>query len=354
MQKLSQTLFQAPSQGQPQVSVVIPTYNCDRYLSQAIDSVLAQTYPNCELIVIDDGSTDNTQQILQSYHRQTLSLEFRSVFQPNQGVAIARNHGIQLARGEWIAFLDADDVFLPDKLAAQMAIAATYPEAGIVHSGWQRTDSTGKVLMQVKPWTQIPTLNLESWLRWKPVLPSAMLFHRGWLERSGGFDPRFPPAEDTELVLRLARMGCRSIWLPQVTVNYRQHDSSAMHQGLPQARSLAAVIDHFFAQPDLPESVRCLESQIRYHTLVWIAWYLYDTKHSIEMSRTLQQAWQHSPYLFSETIVHWLESFASYSANLGKSFNPTVLAASAEWQNLMQWVSDHFREGEARSHVCFS
>ncbi|MBF2073959.1 MAG: glycosyltransferase [Synechococcales cyanobacterium C42_A2020_086] len=315
------------------VSVVIPTYNCARYLGEAIDSVLQQTHPAAELIVVDDGSTDETADVLQRYGER-----LQVIRQTNQGVAVARNQGIRQARGEWIAFLDADDYFLPDKLAAQMAIAAQHPRAGIVHSGWQRITATGEPLITVKLWQQVPQLNLEGWLRWKPVLPSAMLFRRAWLEQAGGFDPRFPPAEDTELVLRLARMGCEAVWLPQVTVCYRQHGESAMHQGLPQARSLMAVIDHFFTT-QCPESIRWLEPRIRYHTLVWIAWYLQSTGHMTEMVQHLQQSWQYSPYAPLETLVHWVESFASFAQGWGYSFDAESLAGSAEWQYLTRWLN---------------
>lgn len=319
---------------QPQVSVIIPTYNCARYLPETIDSVLAQTYQDFEIIVVDDGSTDSTADILQSYGDRV-----RAVHQPNQGVALARNHGIRLAHGEWIAFLDADDVLLPHKLAAQLELAAAHPELGMIHSGWQRVDSQGNLLMVVEPWHQVPELTLESWLRWKPVLPSAMLFRRHWLHEAGGFDPRFPPAEDTELVLRLALLGCQSKWLPQVTVNYRQHESSAMHKGLPQAKSLAAVIDHFFAQPNLPEHIRWLEKQTRYNTLVWIAWYLHYTHHPTAMVDYLQRSWPYSPYSPLETVVHWADSFTAFSKNWGSEFDPETLARSPEWQTLMQWVA---------------
>ncbi|NJO41909.1 MAG: glycosyltransferase [Cyanobacteria bacterium CRU_2_1] len=318
----------------PRISVVIPTYNCDRYLAEAIDSVLCQTYPAYEVIVVDDGSTDRTQIILQEYGNR-----IRSVRQYNQGVAVARNHGMLLAQGEWIAFLDADDVFLPDKLEAQIAIAGTHPHLGIIHSGWQRVNVKGELLTIVEPWHQVPHLSLESWLRWKPVLPSAMLFRRDWLNKSGGFDPRFPPAEDTDLVLRLAAMGCDADWLRQVTVNYRQHENSAMHKGLPQARSLSAVIDHFFAQPHLPESIRLQENPIRYNTLVWIAWYLHYTHHLTEMVEYLKRSWQYSPYLPMETIVHWAESFTAFSQSWGSEFNADALVNSAEWQALMRWIN---------------
>jgi glycosyltransferase involved in cell wall biosynthesis len=317
----------------PRVSVVIPTYNCAHYLAQAIESVFSQTYSNCELIVVDDGSTDDTRQVLQQYGDR-----LQALYQSNQGVAVARNCGIQAAQGEWIAFLDADDFFLPKKLAVQMAIAEANPHLGIIHSGWQRVNSEGEVLMIVEPWQQVPQLNLESWLRWKPVLPSAMLFQRQWLEQAGGFNPQFPPAEDTELVLRLALMGCQAEWARQVTVSYRQHQDSAMHKGLPQAKSLTAVINHFFAQPNLPEPIRWLETQVRYNTMVWIAWYLHYTGHPADMVAYLQRSWPYSPYSPVETVINWADSFTSFSQAWGDELNAEALRRSSEWQILMRWV----------------
>ncbi|AFZ35719.1 glycosyl transferase family 2 [Stanieria cyanosphaera PCC 7437] len=318
---------------EPQVSVIIPTYNCDRYISQAIDSVLQQQNCSYEIIVIDDGSSDRTEEILQPYHDQ-----IRYLKQINQGVAAARNNGISSAKGQLIAFLDADDYFLPGKLAAQAEIFDKRPDLGIVHSGWQRVDSVGNKLLDVKPWEQTPQLNLENWLRWKPVLPSAMMFRRKWLEYAGGFDARFPPAEDTELVLRLAYKGCQSAWLRKITVCYRQHEQSAMHKGLPQARSLSAVIDSFFAQPNLPEKVRLMEYSVRYGTLVWIAWYLYYTDHPVEMTDYLKRAWQYRPFSAIATVTNWVESFAQFSHNWGIKFDTNTLIQSPQWQELVQWI----------------
>lgn len=314
----------------PQVSVIIPVYNGDRFVAQAIDSVLQQTMADCEIIVVDDGSTDCTADMLQGYGNS-----IRVIRQENQGVAIARNVGIQQAQADFIAFLDADDWFYPNKLEAQLRQFEQYPEAGLVHSGWCRVDAEGKPLLEVMPWLQVPVLNLESWLRWKPVLPSAMLFRKTWLETAGGFDPRFPPAEDTELVLRLAKLGCEAVWLKQITVGYRQHSDSAMHKGLPQAHSLAAVIDHFFAQPDLPPAIRWLEPQVRYNTLVWISWYLYETQHTDVMVDYLKRSRLYSPHAVVEMIVHWVDSFAQFSAAWGKPFDADALARSPHWQALM-------------------
>lgn len=320
------------------VSVVIPVYNGDRFLTEALESVLAQDYPHVEIIVVDDGSTDNTAAVIRQYQPA-----IQAIFQRNAGVAIARNRGIEAAQGAWIAFLDADDVFLPGKLTAQITLAEALPHLGIVHSGWRRISHQGEPLMDVELWRQVPTLNLESWLRWKPVLPSAMIIQKEWLTRAGGFDPRFPPAEDTELMLRLARLGCEADWLRQVTVLYRQHEGSAMHKGIPQARSLAAVIDDFFEQPDLPEFIRWQESSIRYNTLVWIAWYLYHTGHPVEMVEYLMRSRQFNTQPVMQMLVHWADSFAQFSQNWGDELDADTLVRTPTWQGLMGAIANDLR-----------
>lgn len=319
----------------PKVSVIIPAYNCERYIAQAIESILQQEHCSYEIIVIDDGSTDNTQNVLEPYQQY-----IRYVLQENQGVAAARNRGIAIAKADLIAFLDADDYFLPNKLAAQAAIFAKRQDLGIVHSGWQRVDAVGNKLLDVCPWEHIPQLDLENWLRWKPVLPSAMMFRREWLQYVGGFDPRFPPAEDTDLVLKLALKGCKTAWLRQITVCYRQHEESAMHKGLPQARSLAAVTDDFFAQPNLPNKIKLMEHSVRYGTLVWTAWYLHYTGHKAETIEYLQKSWDYRPFSAMETVINWTESFAEFARSWGVKFEIDALTNSEEWQELINWVME--------------
>jgi len=313
----------------PTVSVIIPAYNCDRYIVQAVESVLSQEDCLVEIIIIDDGSTDKTEEVLKPYEDR-----LRYVKQKNQGVAAARNHGIAIAKGDYIAFLDADDYFLPRKLSLQAQMLEQRGELGIIHSGWQRVDHLGNKLLDVCPWKHIPELDLANWLRWKPVLPSAMMFRREWLQYVGGFDPRFPPAEDTNLVLKLALKGCKTAWLKQITVCYRQHESSAMHKGLPQARSLVAVTNDFFEQPNLPSEVRLMEHSVRHGTLVWIAWYLHYTGHQAEMNQYLQQAWNYRSNSGIETLVTWIESFADFARSWGVEFNVSSLTSSPEWQEL--------------------
>lgn len=117
----------------PTVSVIIPAYNCARYVSEAIDSALAQTYKDFEVIVVDDGSTDNTSRILEPYIQ---SGKIRYFYQENAGAGAARNKGILEAKGEFLAFLDADDVLLEDSLSKRVSFLEKYPKAGLVFTDY--------------------------------------------------------------------------------------------------------------------------------------------------------------------------------------------------------------------------
>jgi glycosyltransferase involved in cell wall biosynthesis len=112
------------------VSVVIPTYQCEQYISQSIDSVLAQTFKDYEIIIIDDGSTDNTQELLRKYSKMR---NIKIFSQSNQGPAAARNLGIRMSSGEFIAFLDADDIWLPNKLEKQITFLEKHPLIDLVY-----------------------------------------------------------------------------------------------------------------------------------------------------------------------------------------------------------------------------
>ncbi|MCF3606337.1 glycosyltransferase family 2 protein [Planktothrix agardhii 1033] len=225
----------------PQISVIIPAYNCDRYVEQAVESVINQTYPADEIIIIDDGSQDNTRQVLQPY-----SNYIHYVYQENQGVSVARNHGLKL---------------------------------GLVQSGWRRVNQQGKTIMDATPWDYVPELNLENWLRWKPLgTMGTLMFRREWLLKIEGFEPGLAHAEDVDLILRMVLLGCESAWLHQPTVCYRQHDRNTMRDGVSQAKSINYVLDKFFNLPNIPLEIRLIENWVRYSTLVWSSWYLYYTR----------------------------------------------------------------------------
>ncbi|ULB48226.1 glycosyltransferase family 2 protein [Limnospira fusiformis KN01] len=169
-----------------------------------MESVLSQTYQDYEIIVVDDGSTDGTSEVVAS-----LGDKIRYFHQENQGSAVARNLGIHQAKGELIAFLDADDFWLlPEKLAEQVNCFEQQPSLGSVHTGWRIVDGGGKKIIDVEPWRDVPDLNLESWLMYKPVKTSGMMIRQHCLEQVGGFDGELRQSHDVDLVLRLGLMGC--------------------------------------------------------------------------------------------------------------------------------------------------
>ena len=313
------------------VSVIIPAYNGDRYIGEAIDGVLAQTYSDYEIIVVDDGSTDDTERVVQQYGDRVQYLS-----QKNQGVAESRNRGLEVAQGEYIAFLDQDDVFLPHKLACQVALLEQDSFLGMVNSGWQIVDRQGKVRSAVQPWQQIPQLSLANLIIWKPVFLGAMLFRSSWLERSPGFDPSLEQTPDVDLVLRLAAMGCSAAWVEQTTVKYRQHEDNASNNTPLQTQELEQIVSRFFAQPNLPPEVKDLEIESRYQTLIWSAWRLHQTGHITKMMDYLYQSWLCGQQYPTKTILNWIKYCKNYSAEYGKQFDVVALTSSFEWQDLMQ------------------
>ncbi len=203
----------------PLVSVVIPTYNYGRYLPEAIDSVLGQTLADREIIVIDDGSTDDTGEIVRGYGDRVIYLT-----QENTGLATTRNRGCAVARGEYLAFLDADDVWLLDKLEVQVRALERNPDAGMVCGSMNRIDVDGRPLPGPKPSIPPGETTLEM-LERGTALPSTWIVRRSCFEGIGGFDESLTAMEDYEFALRVA-MHSRVICLPEILVNYRVHSDS--------------------------------------------------------------------------------------------------------------------------------
>lgn len=211
------------------VSVVMPAYNAERFIRQAIDSVLNQTYPDVELIVVDDGSTDGTAAVALSYGDR-----LRYVRQENARQAAARNLGLSLAAGDLIAFLDADDAWLPEKLEKQVALWESRPELGLVGCSTRLIDEQGRALRDCRA-------NLRGGCLRKILLReyegagvgSTALVPRGVFDAVGDFDPALPPCEDSDFLWRVAsRYPLNFVDEPQVL--YRQHGENS-HRNLSRA-----------------------------------------------------------------------------------------------------------------------
>jgi glycosyltransferase involved in cell wall biosynthesis len=233
--------------GPPRVSVVIPTWNRAWCLGEALDSVLAQGFRDFELIVVDDGSTDGTAGLLARY-----GAALRTIRQENRGVAAARNAGIAAARGALIAFLDSDDLWLPEKLAVQVAHFDRRPAALICQTGeiWvRRGRRVNPRRRHRKPEGMIFEPSLELCL----VSPSAVMLRRELLAEVGLFDEELPACEDYDLWLRVA---CRHpvdlIDRPLVVKRGGHPDQLSAAWGLDRfrIRSLARLLASGRLDPD--------------------------------------------------------------------------------------------------------
>jgi glycosyltransferase involved in cell wall biosynthesis len=195
---------------QPLVSVVMPVHNGERFLGEAIDSVLAQHYVRREVIVVDDGSTDGSAAIARAR-------DVRYLWQPNQGVAAARNTGLAAARGELIAFLDQDDVWLPHKLAAQVAYLREHPAVDVVVSPLEVALEPGAPPLE---W-YAPDAGMDVQVG---IQLGALLARRRCFERVGDFDARYDLASDTDWFLRARDAGLVLEVALDVCMRYRMHE----------------------------------------------------------------------------------------------------------------------------------
>ena len=317
----------------PKVSVIIPVYNCELYIAQAIESVLNQTYTDYEIIVINDGSTDNTHQVLQPYMKK-----IRYFYQENKGLSATRNQGIKMAKGELIALLDADDLFLCYKLQEQVAIFDAQPNIGLVQSGWRVVNEKGEKIEDIEPWYKSPKLDLVSWLKWKATNPSAMMFRKEWLEKVNGFNENLRRLEDFDIVIRLALASCQATWFPKVAVCYRQHRGNMTRNLLAQTEVEEKILDELFSNPNLPEKIQHLERELRYGSLIWNCWCLYKSGYFAEMADYLHKSLKFSPVSVLKTICEWLYYFHYYASLENYSFNSVSLNKIPEWQLLINQI----------------
>lgn len=201
------------------VTVVIPTYNTAAFIKEAVDSVLAQTYPDVRLIIVDDGSTDNTRELLAPYGDRLTYLH-----KPNGGFASALNTGIRHSDSEFVAWLSADDVFLPEKTRLQMEQLSANRSFSISHTAFHEIDAHGKILstVRVSP-GYAEHVTISSLLRRCYVNGSTCLFRRECFEQAGYFDESLGVASDWEMWMRLARR-FHFGYLPQPLVLYRKHE----------------------------------------------------------------------------------------------------------------------------------
>jgi glycosyltransferase involved in cell wall biosynthesis len=217
------------------ISVIIPSFNRAHTLPRALDSVFAQSYAPQEVIVIDDGSTDGTRTMIETRYPQCTYLT-----QSNLGVSQARNVGIEHANGEWLALLDSDDSWLPDKLQKQMERLAASPDVRLCHTDeiWIRN---GVRVNQMHKHAKHGGYIFQHCLPLCAVSPSAALLHRSLFEEFGLFDPELPACEDYDMWLRICSSEAVDYVNEPLVVKYGGHEDqlSRQHWGMDRFRVYA-------------------------------------------------------------------------------------------------------------------
>ncbi|MEQ1666027.1 MAG: glycosyltransferase family A protein [Bdellovibrionales bacterium] len=191
----------------PLVSVIIPCYNREKYVSEAIESVLAQSYPIIEIIVVDDGSTDKSVEIIKrSYKDSVVIFE-----QKNQGSSAARNTGIKNSHGEFLIFLDSDDYLSNDVISDHIQAFHRWPEAGVFCSNWAffRNGSLSEVI--ACDWPDKPEIPLEKIVTEHLPFPACLMYKRKYIDLTGGFDEKMTNNTDCDLLIRTVLKGAKMV-----------------------------------------------------------------------------------------------------------------------------------------------
>ncbi|MGB8543309.1 MAG: glycosyltransferase [Candidatus Acidiferrales bacterium] len=289
------------------VTAIIPVYNCAQYVTKAIDSVLAQTYPAREIIVVDDGSTDGTREVLQPYMNSIIY-----VYQKNAGEPAARNTGIRHATGEYIAYLDADDLWLPDKLQLQMEYFVAHPECKVVYTDMMTFDSSGILVESVRASRGriYQSGKIFPYLFRETLFGSgSVVFSKDCCDTVGLFDESFLVGSDYEMWLRMARY-FEFGYVDKPLLMYRQHREMSTQtlgqvpqDGMPwQAKVLNRILELYpEIRGELGESFINRRMAVPY---VWLGRTWMNRGNHVEARKLFAGAVQRAPWSFRYRLIY--------------------------------------------------
>jgi len=292
----------------PKFSVVIPTYNRTATIGRAIESALAQTYPHVEVILVNDGSTDHTEDVIQRYYDR-----INYISRPNRGSASARNRGISEATGNYIAFLDSDDSWYPEKLERVTAAIHEHPEAGLFFSDSNVLDRNGR-LMWVHRCPHIIGNAYQAFLESDFVSTSAVVVRRSCFDVVGMFSESLTGCEDWDMWIRLSRQ-FPCVHIPEVLSAYTWRTAGARSTDPgPWLEGVEAVLQHAFeADPELPCRNRRRARARIYYVEGKICWWCGDEsqalkyfRRSVEVDPTVYKAYIYLAVLGNAWMRHRL------------------------------------------------
>ena len=251
----------------PLVSVIIPAYNQAEFLAETVQSVLNQTYQKFEIIVVNDASTDNTNEVIRQFDDPRLKY---IVHAENQRLSATRNTGIKASKGEIVILLDADDFFHPEKFQAHIEFLDKHPEIGVSYNARFELNHSSTTIREI--WRPPLSVGLKDLILGFPFSPSDTVVRREWAFKVGLFDPEVGTAEDTDFPCRLALAGCQFAGIDRA-LNYRRYHTGRGRKNLPgRIDDVQQVQAAIFADPRCPEEVKALGPMaIKHHLMVIVS-----------------------------------------------------------------------------------
>lgn len=282
------------------VSIVIPVHNGERYLAFTLDSVLTQTYSKIEIIVVNDGSTDGTKDILETYSQKYPVIQM--INKDKSGVSVARNSGWQQAKGQFISFLDADDVWLPNNLQLKLNYLIHHPNAFGVCSYCEIIDENNNLKNEFKKGDL--NITLDNILEWKGnyiTIPSGILFRSEMIRKLNGFNSSLSNNADQEILMRALKTKMTFHTIQKITWHYRRH-SNNMSSNLNLMEKDTVLTYQLAKQNNLFRSwyfkKKCLS---RVSLILAFSWWK-DGKDKIRSLKWMAKSFYYSPINFIDSV----------------------------------------------------
>jgi len=326
------------SSQKPLVSVIIPTYNRRHIIARSVDSVLAQTFTDYEIIVVDDGSTDNTGEFLKKHYGNRIQY----IAQPaNRGLATARNRGIEESRGTYIAILDDDDLWFPEKLALQVALLEKDSEISLGYCGTMKVNGRGEMIEEIRPAQRGHIFEAMLYQNCLLGPASVAIFPRTVLRTSGLFDTGFSACADWDLWVRMARCG-KVDFVDRPLVQYVIHDNN-MHGDINgMAKDTFAILDKYLPLVEQGGAGADPRKRIYSNHLIHFAWQYYE-RNDVPQSRVLLfQALERDPSNRFPIRGHALRDKETLAMGVLRDYWNTSDPGRGEVQGKI--FSDHYRQ----------
>lgn len=330
-------------QDSPTVSIIIPTHNRSMLLREAIESVLAQTFAPIEVIVVDDGSVDDTEPVVAAYGESV-----RYIRQENTGVAAARNHGFADSHGEYVGFLDDDDIFLPAKIEQQVRQLESKPEIALTHCRFYHINERGKRISRIG---LLPQGNVLAQLLCKNFIwMGAPLIRRRVLEQVGAFDAQLSTGADYDIWLRIAAAGYEFGCVQQPLGAYRIQRNSMVTNIAKTEHEVIFSLDRMFANPELAIALTSIQNQAYATWRFWFSRRYYAVGEWEKAQQNLVQAYTLYPQLLhdraelilgfcSEALDERIHDPVAYLENVFQYLPPELDFARCYQPEMLQFIA---------------